>query len=73
MVFNWAAAFSTIMTKIGFVSAAFPALGNSWIIVPRHVEGVGSLTDHGDAVFNQESPNKLRRMGGCIIVMDVPR
>ena len=42
-------------------------------ITRGHVGIVGSLTNQGNVVFSQKKIlNQMRRMGGCIVVMELP-
>ena len=41
-------------------------------ITRGHVGIVGSLTNQGNVVFSQKTLNQMRRMGGCIVVMELP-
>jgi len=40
-------------------------------ITRSHVGRVGSLTNQGNVVFSQKTLNRMRRMGGCIVVMEL--
>ena len=42
-------------------------------ITRSHVGRVGSLTNQGNVVFSQKTLNQMWRMGGCIVVMELPR
>ena len=41
-------------------------------ITRSHVGRVGGLTNQGNVVFSQKNLNQMRRMGGCIVVMELP-
>jgi len=38
-----------------------------------HVGRVGSLSNHGNVVFDQESLNQLRGMSWCVVMLQLPR
>ena len=41
-------------------------------ITRSHVGRVGSLTNQGNVVYSQKTLNQMWRMGGCIVVMELP-
>jgi len=41
-------------------------------ITMGHVGRVGNLTNQGNVVFSQKTLNQMRRMGRCIVVMELP-
>ena len=41
-------------------------------ITRGHVGRVGSLTIQGNVVFSQKTLNQMRRMGGCVVMMELP-
>ena len=47
-------------------------LGEQPEITRGHVGRVGSLTNQGNVVFSQKNLNQMRRMGGCVVVMELP-
>ena len=42
-------------------------------ITRSHVGRIGSLTNQGNVVFSQKTLKEVRKLGGCIVVMEMPR
>jgi hypothetical protein len=61
-----------LMTQIESLSAAFSG-GERPKIARSHVGRVGSLSNHRNVVFGQESLNQLRGMSWCVVMMQLPR
>jgi len=59
------------MTQIESLSAAFSG-GEQAKIARSHVGRVGSLSNHRNVVFGQESLNQLRGMSWCVVMKQFP-